>query len=219
MPPVIRLQNASVSYDRLPVLHDITLEIEDGEKVVLVGPSGAGKTTLLRKLFESVGASAAFIHQDYALVPQLSTFHNVYMGRLDRHGALYNGLNLAIPRRREVEAITPLLVELNLEDKLHERVSELSGGQQQRVAVARALYRDADIVFGDEAVSAVDPRQSDAVLTLLKQETRTLVLAMHDVDLALEHFDRVIGLRNGRMAFDASSTHVARDHLNELFAS
>ena len=105
MPPVIRLQNASVSYDRLPVLHDITLEIEDGEKVVLVGPSGAGKTTLLRKLFESVGASAAFIHQDYALVPQLSTFHNVYMGRLDRHGALYNGLNLAIPRRREVEAI------------------------------------------------------------------------------------------------------------------
>ena len=216
---MLKLQNTSVSYSNLRVLHEIDLTIEDGEKVVLVGPSGAGKTTLLRKLFDQAKERSAFIHQDYALVPQLSTFHNIYMGRLDQHGILYNGLNLAHPRRREIEAITPLLEALNLEDKLHERVSELSGGQQQRVAVARALYRDAELVFGDEPVSAVDPHQSDAVLALLKRESKTLILAMHDVELALRHFDRAIGLRDGRISFDTSSSDVSRNHLSELFAS
>ncbi len=216
---MFQLENASVSYNGLPVLHDISLSIEEGEKVVLVGPSGAGKSTLLRKLYDLQRGRSAFIHQDYALVPQLSTFHNVYMGKLDQHGVFYNGLNLAFPQRRELEAVSPLLAALNLADKLHDRVSELSGGQQQRVAVARALHRDAEVVFGDEPVSAVDPHQSDAVLVLLRQKSHTLILAMHDVELALKHFDRIIGLRHGRVVFDASSSDVGEDRLTELFAS
>jgi phosphonate transport system ATP-binding protein len=215
---MLKLENTSVSYNDLPVLRDINLTIEEGEKIVLVGPSGAGKSTLLRKLYDVVKGRSAFIHQDYALVAQLTTFHNVYMGRLDQHNVFYNGLNLAYPRGREIEAITPLLQALNLEDKLHERVAELSGGEQQRVAVARALFRDADIVFGDEPVSAIDPHQSDAVLALLKQHSRTLILAMHDIDLALRHFDRIIGLRSGRVFFDASSSEVGTDRLAELFS-
>jgi phosphonate transport system ATP-binding protein len=214
---MFHLENISVSYDNTPVLYDITLTINEGDQVVLIGSSGAGKTTLLRKLYELQRERAAFIHQDYALVPQLSVFHNVYMGQLDKHNVFYNALTLAHPQQRELNAITPLLIDLNLNDKLRERVSELSGGQQQRVAVARAVYQNADVVLGDEPVSAIDPHQSNAVLTLLKHKSPTLILAMHDVDLALRHFDRLIGLREGRMVFDLPSSKVTDDRLASLF--
>jgi phosphonate transport system ATP-binding protein len=215
---MFHLKNISVSYNNEPVLRNINLTIREGEQVVLIGPSGAGKTTLLRKLYEVQKDRSTFIHQDYALVPQLSAFHNVYMGRLDQHNVFYNALTAARPQHRELDAITPLLTDLNLNDKLRERVSELSGGQQQRVAVARALYRNADIVLGDEPVSSVDPHQSDTVLTLLKQKAPTLILAMHDVDLALKHFNRLIGLRRGRIAFDLPSADINGDRLTKLFA-
>lgn len=216
---MFNLNNISVSYDNEPVLHDITLTIEEGEKVVIIGPSGAGKTTLLRKLYNLQKDRAAFIHQDYALVPQLSVFHNVYMGRLDHHSLFSNILNLVRPQHREREIIIPLLAALNLNDKYHERVSELSGGQQQRVAVARALYRNADILLGDEPVSAIDPHQSDTVLALLIEKSENLILAMHDVDLALRHFNRIIGLRYGRIFFDLPSQNITDDRLAGLFAS
>jgi len=206
-----------VSYGDEPVLHNITLNIDEGDKVVLIGPSGAGKSTLLRKLYDLQKHQAAFIHQDYALVPQLSTFHNIYMGQLDQHSVFYNALTLIHPQKRERDEIAPLLDALGLTDKQNERISELSGGQQQRVAVGRALYRKAKIILGDEPVSAIDPQQSDAVLTLLKQHTHTLVLAMHDVELALRHFDLVVGLRDGHIAFSLPSNHVTDTHLTELF--
>ena len=211
------LENVSVTYKITPVLHDISLEIRAGEHMVLIGPSGAGKSTLLRKLYDMQPNRCAFVHQDYALVPQLSVFHNVYIGRLDRHSAFYNARNLIRPHPREHARIAPLLNALGLIDKFRERVSDLSGGQQQRVAVVRALYREAEVVLGDEPVSAVDPHQSDAVLNLLKERSPTLVLAMHDVNLALRHFKRVVGLRNGRIAFDLSRTHVTDAHLADLF--
>ena len=102
-------------------------------------------------------------------------------------------------------------------DKTHERVSNLSGGQQQRVAVARAIYRGGDAVLGDEPVSAMDPHQAGAVLRLLVQRSGTLVLAMHDVQLALKHFGRIVGLRNGRMVFDLPSEQVDDHILADLY--
>lgn len=185
--------------------------------MVLIGQSGAGKSTLLRKFYDLQKQQAAFIHQDYALVPQLSTFHNIYMGRLDHHSIFYNALTLLHPQKRERDEIMPLLKALHLSDKTNERVSELSGGQQQRVAVGRALYRNASIILGDEPVSAIDPQQSDAVLNLIKQQDKTVILAMHDVDLALKHFDRIIGLREGRIAFNLPRPNVTENHLNTLF--
>ncbi|MDA0746130.1 MAG: ATP-binding cassette domain-containing protein [bacterium] len=211
------LNNISVAYDDAPVLRKITLHIRAGERVVLIGPSGAGKSTLLRKLYEMQPDRCAFIHQNYALVPQLSVFHNVYIGRLDHHSFFYNARNLIKPHPRERAAITPLLNTLGLLEKQKTRVNDLSGGQQQRVAVARALYRKAEIVLGDEPVSAVDPHQSDAVLDLLKDQSPTLILAMHDVDLALRHFERVIGLRSGTIAFDLPAASVTQTHLADLF--
>jgi phosphonate transport system ATP-binding protein len=214
---MFHLTNISVAYDDKPVLHNISLSIDEGDKVVLIGQSGAGKSTLLRKLYDLQKRQAAFIHQDYALVPQLSTFHNIYMGRLDQHSIFYNAWTLIHPQKRERDEMAPILDALDLTDKQNERVSELSGGQQQRVAVGRALYRNAKIILGDEPVSAIDPQQSDIVLNLLKHHAGTLVLAMHDVELALRHFDRIIGLRNGHIAFNLLRNQVTDAHLTELF--
>lgn len=214
---MFHLTNISFAYDGEPVLRNISLNIDEGDKVVLIGPSGAGKSTLLRKLYDLQKQQAAFIHQDYALVPQLSVFHNIYMGRLDQHSVFYNALTLIRPQKRERDEIAPLLNALGLTDKQDERISELSGGQQQRVAVGRALYRNATIILGDEPVSAIDPQQSDTVLNLLKKYAGTLVLAMHDVELALRHFDRIVGLRNGHLAFNLPRDQVTDTHLSELF--
>ena len=214
---MFHLTNISVSYDEAPVLHNITLTIDEGEHVVLIGQSGAGKSTLLRKLYDLQKKQSAFIHQDYALVPQLSAFHNIYMGRLDQHHFLYNALTLIHPQKKEREEIAPILDALALTDKQHERISELSGGQQQRVAIGRALYRKSRIILGDEPVSAIDPQQSNTVLNLLKQQKSTLILAMHDVDLALRHFNRIVGLREGHIAFDLPRDQVTDTRLSELF--
>ena len=211
------LNGISVSYSGEPVLQDVTISIGKGEKVVIIGPSGSGKTTLLRKIYELYQDRATMVHQDYALVPQLSAFHNVYSGRLDRHPSWYNLVNLVRPRRRDVADIEPIFRDLGIENKLFARVSTLSGGQQQRVAVGRAVYRGSDMILADEPVSAIDPHQAGAVLELIKS-TRTAVLAMHDVQLALQHFPRIIGLRDSGVFFDRPSADVDDKILTELYS-
>ncbi len=214
---IFDLKNVSVNYESTPVLRDISLRVESGEKIAIIGPSGAGKTTLLRQLFELQQERAAFIHQDYALVPQLTAFHNVCSGRLDRNSVGRNLLNLIKPQRREWEEVVPILQDLGMEEKISEPVHALSGGQQQRVAVARAIYRGGDILLGDEPVSSIDPHQANTVLQIIRDRVSTVVLSLHDVDLALELFDRIIGLRAGRLEFDMEGDHVDRQVLSELY--
>ncbi len=216
---MIHLDKVSVSYKAEPVLKNISLTIREGEKVALIGPSGAGKTTLLKKLYELQQPHAAFIHQDFALVPQLSAFHNVYIGRLDQYSTLYNLLNLLQPKKREVEQISAILEILGMQEKIYECASKLSGGQQQRVAVARAIFRGSDLLLGDEPISSVDPHQSVAVLKLLKQTARTVIVSLHDVEFALQFFERIIGLSHGQVHFDLPVKKVNNSLLSELYQS
>jgi phosphonate transport system ATP-binding protein len=199
---VFELTGATLGYNGTPVLKDITLKIEAGERVAFVGPSGAGKSTLLATLFTQRTAQAALVPQEYALVKNLSVFHNVYMGRLHRHSSAYNLLNLVRPLHRELETVRPVLERLGLDDLLGKPVGELSGGQQQRTAVARALYQGGEVLLGDEPVSSVDPLQSRSVLQAINEAFPTVVLAMHDVELALDFTQRLIGLKDGRVQFD-----------------
>ena len=155
--------------------------------------------------------------QSPGLVDSLSVFHNIYMGQLHRHPTWYNLLNLAWPRRREIAAIRPLVTRLGLEEKLFERAGELSGGQQQRVGVCRALYQGGALVLGDEPVSAVDSHQARTVLDALHEYFDTVVLAMHDVELALQYASRIIGLKRGVIAIDRSSAGLAAADLDFLY--
>ncbi|HKA91303.1 MAG TPA: ATP-binding cassette domain-containing protein [Haliangiales bacterium] len=211
------LRGASLGYDGKPVLSDVTLTIEAGERVALVGQSGAGKTTLLSALYEQQKARTALVPQDGALVKQLSVYHNVYIGRLHRHGALYNLLNLIRPLREPVASVTAVLEPLGLTDKLFTPVGALSGGQQQRTAVARALYHGGEVLLGDEPVSAVDVVQARDVLAAIVRACPTVVLAMHDIELAVQFVDRLIGLQRGRIVFDRPVAKVSREQLTALY--
>jgi phosphonate transport system ATP-binding protein len=214
---LLALNNASVHYAGQQVLRDVSLQIGAGEKVALVGRSGAGKSTLLRLLYEQHPDDVALVPQELGLVSALSVFHNVYMGRLNRHNALYNLANLLRPFRREVAAVLPILQRLDLEEKLYEPAGQLSGGQQQRTAVARALHHGGRVLMGDEPVSAVDEHQSRRVLDAIVEGHDTVVLAMHDTALAIAYSDRVIGLDDGRITLDAPSDGMRSGDLDELY--
>lgn len=214
---MLALNNASVHYAGQQVLRDVSLQIGAGEKVALVGRSGAGKSTLLRLLYEQHPDGVALVPQELGLVSALSVFHNVYMGRLNRHNALYNVANLLRPFRSEVAAVLPILQRLDLEEKLYEPAGQLSGGQQQRTAVARALHHGGRVLMGDEPVSAVDEHQSRRVLDAIVEGHDTVVLAMHDTALAIAYSDRVIGLDDGRITLDAPSDGMRSGDLDELY--
>lgn len=215
--PLFSLAAESVAYQDTVALKNITLQIDRGEKVALVGPSGAGKTTLLRTLYESVEGQPSFVHQHYSLVPQLSAFHNVYIGRLDRYSTAYNLLNLIKPQKKSLQEIVPILRELGMDEKTFDKAGALSGGQKQRVAVARAIYRGEDILLADEPVSSVDPHQAGTVMELIMQNAETVVVSLHAVEFALKFSQRMVGLRGGEVQFDLPAEAVTQMMLTELY--
>ncbi len=219
MTTIFQLRDAEVRYNGRAVLSAVSLDIHAGERIALVGESGAGKSTLLKLLFERDTSGAALVPQELGLVRNLSVFHNVYMARLGRHPAWYNLVNLARPLRGEVEAVRAVLAKLGLADKLWAPAGELSGGQQQRTAVARALHQESDVILGDEPVSAVDEHQARTILAGITEGGGTVVLAMHDVALALEFTDRVVGLKDGRVVLDEPASELTASDLTFLYKS
>jgi phosphonate transport system ATP-binding protein len=210
---LVELRKATAGYAGRAVLHDIDLTINAGECVAVMGRSGAGKSTLLNLLHRRLADRVALIPQAAALVKTLSVFHNVYMGRLDRHPTWHNLRTLVWPVRRDIAEIEGTLELVGLADKLFDRAGTLSGGQQQRVSVARALYNDRSIVIGDEPVSALDRLQGADILEKLRARHDTAILAMHDIPLALAHADRVVVIEQGRIVLDASARTITAGDL------
>ncbi|HET8792025.1 MAG TPA: ATP-binding cassette domain-containing protein, partial [Modicisalibacter sp.] len=155
--------------------------------------------------------------QSHGLVPQLAVYHNVYMGRLERHSGLANLWNLVRPNRRAWAEIDSLCGELGLAGLLKRPVGQLSGGQRQRVAIARALYQQRQLFLGDEPVASVDPHQALRLLALIDKRHATSVIALHQRELALTHFDRVWGLRDGQLVIDAAVGELTLADLDRLY--
>ena len=214
---VLSLDSASGHYGGERVVGPISLTVEAGEHVGLVGRSGAGKSTLLSLLYDPKRRELALMPQELGLVQTLSVFHNVYMGRLAAHGVCYNVANLVRPFRREVRAVTRILESLGMADKLWARVGELSGGQRQRTAVARALYQRADVLLSDEPVSALDLTRADDVMAAITQAYGTTVIALHDVELALRHCTRIVGIDRGTVALDEPAQRLGVPDLLPLY--
>lgn len=246
-PAAFELRAAAVVYDGRAALHPTDLVVRAGERVALVGPSGAGKTSLLRLLnaavlptsgrvlvrgrdlatcgpdeLRGVRADIGFVHQDLCLVPNLRVSQNVMSGQLGRRGLLAAARTMWWPARADVERAARILTRVGIGEKLFERTDALSGGQRQRVAIARALFQDPLGLLADEPVSAVDPARARDTVALLGDVARerglTLVVSLHDIALAREFFPRLVGLRAGRVVFDAATRDVSDADLARLYA-
>lgn len=215
---MLRLQAGHIGTAAQPILHDIDLRVEAGERVLLLGPSGAGKTTLLNALYRQAGAGAAYLPQPQGLVGPLPARHNIALGRIDRRSLWGNLRALLAMSARERAAIATVARRLELEALLEQRVDTLSGGQQSRVALARALYRGGPLLIADEPASALDPRRVALVLEVLR-DFDTLVCSLHDVAAARELATRLVGLREGRVLFDAAPDAVSAEQIAALYAA
>lgn len=200
-----------------PVLSSVGLRIEPGERLAVLGESGVGKSTLLEALRQALASQVAWCPQQAGLVPTLSVLHNVYMGRLHEQPWWLNVWRLLFPGQLLRSEIAELLAPLNLQHCLEQRTESLSGGQQQRCNIARALYQNKPVFIGDEPVSALDEHQADAVLSLICERHQTVIVALHDVELALRYCDRIIGLRGGCIAFDAPVSELNDHGIRQLY--
>ncbi|MGJ8686812.1 MAG: ATP-binding cassette domain-containing protein [Spongiibacteraceae bacterium] len=199
------------------ILDAISLTIRRGEKVALLGPSGAGKTSLLNVLHQQRPHCSALQPQGGGLVDLLSVYNNIFIGGLDRVTTIAALWNLLRPLAASKRAISELARRLGLEDKLWQSADRLSGGQRQRVAIGRALFRQQPIFLGDEPVSSLDPIQAQALLAYVLEQHETAVVSLHNRQLALEHFDRIVILREGRICCDSPASELSSAQLDEFY--
>lgn len=226
-------------------LRGLNLRIAAGEQLAVIGPSGAGKTTLLQLLACALRPSAGELRFDGAspwqlpvadlqrlrgqlflapqvppLPPRQRVVTAVLAGRLPAMGLLASLRSLLYPS--DIPAAHDALDRFDLADKLFARVDRLSGGERQRVGLARALLSPARLWLIDEPLSALDPSRSRlAIETLVgsaRERRATLVATLHQVDVALAHFPRIVGLRDGAVAFDLPSSEVTPARLAALYA-
>ncbi|HKS13667.1 MAG TPA: ATP-binding cassette domain-containing protein [Pseudomonas sp.] len=242
----IRLLGAGLRHGQVQALKGVDLRIEAGEQVAIIGPSGAGKSSLLHLMatasrlsegsLELLGeqpwrlsararqrlrARVGLVHQAPPLPLRQRVVTAVLAGRLGQWGTLRGLLNLLYPL--DVPGARQVLTDLGLADKLFAQCGQLSGGQLQRVGIARALYQRPQVLLADEPVSAMDPVLAGHSLALLNRHAReqgvTLVASLHAVELALAHFPRVIGIRDGQVAFDCPAQAVSAGLLDALYAN
>jgi phosphonate transport system ATP-binding protein len=227
-------------------LDGVSLAVPAGEHLSVLGSSGAGKTTLFRLLNATLrpttgsvrvdgcdfgvmstaelrGARRRIgtIYQQHNLVPSLTSLQNTLCGCLGRWSMTQTVLSIFHPEATDVQEATHALELVGLADKRLSRADELSGGQQQRLAIARVLMQKPEVILADEPIASLDRALADEIISLLvrvgSEGKRTLIVALHKVELALEYFPRVIGLGEGRMRFDLPSNTVHEDVLQDLY--
>lgn len=199
------------------VIGPLSLAVNQGEHVALVGKSGAGKSTLIKLLYERLTREASLVPQGLGLVNALPVFHNVFMGQLDKHPLWYNTLTLIRPFRKDREVIGALLTDLGIPEKQWTPAASLSGGQRQRVAIARALYRHAPLLLADEPISALDGPMAHLVMQALTNRFSTSVIALHDVDMALTYCNRIVGIQDGQVALDQPASRLRASDIMTLY--
>lgn len=228
-----------------PALRRITLQVAAGEQVAVIGPSGAGKTTLLqvlacslpprqgrlrldgqepwclsRRALQRLRGTLFLAPQVPPLPPRQRVVTAVLAARLPAMGLWDSIRSLFYPI--DIPAAFEALDRFDLGDKLFERVDRLSGGERQRVGLARALLAPARLWLVDEPLSALDPARAHQAVQALTGGARdrgaTLVATLHQVDVALAHFPRIVGMRDGALAFDLPAGEVTRERLAHLYA-
>lgn len=244
---ILKVQDLFKSYNRgTPVLQDIQMELKQGEFISIIGPSGAGKSTFLRcinRMIDPTSGSIVFdntemtslkkadlrkqrskigmVFQHYNLVSRLTVFENVLHGRFGYKSTIQGVFSLFSEEEKEL-ALT-ILDKLGMKEFAYKRCDQLSGGQKQRVGIARALVQQPKLLLCDEPIASLDPNASKVIMDHLKDicETMgiTVLVNLHQVDVALKYSDRVIGLNKGKIVYDGIPEKLSNAAIRDIYGS
>ncbi len=244
---MLRICDLTMRYPNGKVaLARFNLTVNPGELVVVLGGNGSGKTTLLRCITRMLAPTSGevwlddtnlvglsgdrlrqarlpltMIWQQANLVRRRSVIANVVSGTLGRHGGLWTALG-GLPAE-EIDAGYGYLNEVGLAALAAQRAGTLSGGQAQRVAIARALAQRPRVLLADEPVASLDPEAADEIMRLLRRlatkENLAVLCVLHQIDLAYEYADRIVGIRDGGIVFDLPCADLPRDAVRRLYLS
>ena len=238
------LSGVTRTFGDTTAVDNVTLSIEPGQFVGVIGRSGAGKSTLLRLINRLVDPTAgsisfqgsevtslkgkalrawrrdcAMIFQQFNLVDRLDVLTNVLIGRLAEHGFL-SSMAMRFTDEERAMAIQAL-DRLGLVPQALQRSGTLSGGQQQRVAIAKALVQQPKIMLADEPIASLDPANATLVMDGLKQinteDGLTVMVNLHTLDTARAYCDRIVAMRDGRVFFDGSARQLTDDVVRDIY--
>jgi phosphonate transport system ATP-binding protein len=227
-------------------LNSMSFSVNHGEFVAIIGPSGAGKSTLLRCINRMIevsegeivfagqhvnqlkGASLrshrtqiGMIFQHYNLVNRLTVIENVLHGRLGYKSTIAGMLGL-YTQAEKIQAYE-ILQSLGLEDQIYKRCDQLSGGQKQRVGIARALIQQPKLLLCDEPIASLDPNAAKIIMDTLKDINQrlgiTVIVNLHQVDVALHYAQRIIGVNKGIIVYDGSPLNIGNNKIYEIYGS
>jgi len=241
---MLQLQNVAMTYPNgVAAVMSTSITVPQGQFLVLLGPSGAGKSTLLRclnglvkptqgdvvveglgSIFQSGRAlrehrrRTGMIFQQHHLIGRLTALQNVMVGRLGAHSTLRS--LFALPLADRLLALQSL-ERVGLLERALDRADELSGGQQQRIGIARAMAQKPQFVLADEPVASLDPATGERVLAdlhrICREDGITAIVSLHQIDLARQFADRVIGLASGRIVFEGSALQLSQTILDQIY--
>lgn len=249
MTAAISVRNLSKSFGKKRALDNVSLEIQRGEMVALIGASGSGKSTLIRHIcglevaqpgqskvevlgraIQDNGRLAAqardmrrnigVVFQQFNLVGRLSVLSNVLLGNLGRIPAWRGTLGLFTAEEKKAARLA--LERVGIPEVAWQRASTLSGGQQQRAAIARTLVQRSQILLADEPIASLDPSSARRVMEVLAAVNRdgiTCVVSLHQVEYARRYCPRTIALRDGRVVFEGPSAKLTNEMLVDLYGS
>jgi ABC-type Mn2+/Zn2+ transport system ATPase subunit len=222
MPVILEVDSLTVQYNGKYALEDVSFSVQVGERVAIVGPNGAGKSTLFKALVgllhptrgaaNANGAEFGFVTQrsvvDWSF--PVTVHDTVMMGRIAKMGWL------RWQRPRDREMVQQCLAQVGMLEHANRQIAELSGGQQQRVFIARALAQEATVLLMDEPFSGVDTPSQEAILEILdrlRQQTVTVLVSTHDLNMAVERFDRLALLNRQLIAYGTPQQAVTPETL------
>ena len=239
---MLEIRNLKKTFDTgTEALRGVDLKVNKGEFLSILGPSGSGKTTLLRSIngLENIDSGEIFfdsekidkiylpdvqkktgmIFQEFNLVNNLSAINNVLTGLLNSSSKFLSMFYL-FTKEQKLQALKALET-VGLLDKAYSRADELSGGQRQRIGIARAIIKKPKLLLADEPVASLDPKAADLIMSLLKKINKefkiTIVCNLHQVELASQYSDRIVGLLDGAIMFDELTSNINRKSINQIY--
>lgn len=241
---MLELRRLSKSFNKSSplALNDVSLSVAEGDFVMLLGLSGSGKTTLLRcinflqkpstgsiffmgneikdkKSIAVARKKIGMVFQNFNLVEQLTVLQNVLCGRLPYAHKLLSCLKMF--STEDIDIALDCIRQVGLEDKIYTKAKHLSGGQRQRVGIARALAQKPTLLLADEPVASLDPKTSRQVLNILKDINEkykiTTIISNHNLGLALEYGNRIVGLKGGKIVLDKMKNKIGDSEISALY--